>query len=951
MARIFGDYELLAELAHGGMGVVYRSRQISLGRIVAVKMIRAGLLAGDADVRRFRAEAEAAASFDHPNIVPIYEIGEHAGQQYFSMKLIEGSSLAACLAGGGWISQDNFVQAVEEHSAPMKPGSLTSAARLLAKVARAVHHAHQRGILHRDLKPANILLDAQGEPHVTDFGLAKLLSEDIETSSIHLQLTLTGAILGTPAYMSPEQASGKNRQLTTAADVYSLGAILYELLTGKPPFTAETPLAMMRQTMEEDPARPNTINRLIDRDLETICLKCLEKSPARRYGSAEALADDLERWLRHEPIRARPITSYERMAKWVRRRPAAAALVLLGVVAATVIITVTLIYNGRLQHEASRISNTLLSQDWKLVEEHIAAHRSADGLALLARMLRDQPDNTSVAERLLAALSQEDFVVRVGQPLRTDADDGFGFAAFNTNGQRILTSNSQGPCWWDASSMALLHSAATNGQPQSESPVGHLIRPDYAIAMSQWSVSKQSLVRAWDLATMKLLCEFQSDSGALPHYGPGTNLVWAYGHDQLQFWNLRSGMTSELKFQTNGPYQFYPFSHNRTLGLVSWKDGESFCYDVETGAQSPEPAIAESLVADGTEMFTTISNNTVQLRDADSGARIGPLLLHEAVVMATVISTDQRKMFVALANHRGVLWSLPDRMRQTEPISWEGNYAEAKFNPDGSRLLLTTTSEKGNYLPGKIWDCHEIPTLLMTLPAGRMISDPALRWVGVLNGNNLSLYDSVQHRLSENAIQHERGITELDFSPDGNRLVTASRDRAAQVWEIRPSTYAPLIISISNSPGSSPAKFSPDGQLLLCWSGSNTITIHETRTGRVLCSVRHGTEIIDANFDLTGKCFVTAGNDGCAHDWNSRTGRETLPPLRHAEQVSQPRSDDVYDARYSPDGRLITTSGNNRITCLWDAETGRLVGGPLKHESGVHHASISPEGSRLITAA
>ncbi len=273
----FGDYEGLMEIARGGMGVVYKARQVGLNRDVALKMILAGEFAGEDDVRRFFVEAEAAAHLDHPHIVPVYEVGEHNGQPYFTMKLVEGGSLASV------------------STTPSTDPKQT--ATLLAKVARAVHYAHQRGILHRDLKPANILLDINGEPYVTDFGLAKRIEGDSG-------LTQSGSVVGTPSYMPPEQAAGKVRDLTTAADVYSLGAVLYHLLTGQPPFRGDSVLETLQQVLDQEPVSPRSINRLVTPELEAICRKCLEKSPEQRYPSAEALAEDLEAYVEGEPVLA-----------------------------------------------------------------------------------------------------------------------------------------------------------------------------------------------------------------------------------------------------------------------------------------------------------------------------------------------------------------------------------------------------------------------------------------------------------------------------------------------------------------------------------------------------------------------------------------------------------------------------------------------------------------------
>ena len=287
----FGDYELLEEIGRGGQGVVYRARQKSLNRTVALKVIGLGHWASDAHLKRFRREAEAAASLDHSGIVPIYEVGERDGSCYFSMKFIEGGQL--------------------DEVSKREPMPIRRAVELIAKVARTVHYAHEHGILHRDIKPGNILLDQKGEPHLTDFGLARL----VESEST---VTRTMEVLGTPSYMAPEQAVGNNDAVSSVTDVYGLGAVLYQLLTGHPPFAGGTTYETIKLLLDTEPRQPRLWNSKIDRDLSTICLKCLEKDPKRRYSSALALAEDLERWLKHEPIKARRTGLITRGGKWVR---------------------------------------------------------------------------------------------------------------------------------------------------------------------------------------------------------------------------------------------------------------------------------------------------------------------------------------------------------------------------------------------------------------------------------------------------------------------------------------------------------------------------------------------------------------------------------------------------------------------------------------------------------
>jgi serine/threonine protein kinase len=391
-------YELLGTLGRGGMAVVYKARQRSLNRLVALKMIPAGARAGPDELARFRTEAEAVAGLQHPNIVQIYEVGEHGGCPYFSLEFVDGGSLDAKLAG-----------------APQPP---PAAARLAETVARAVHYAHGKGVVHRDLKPANVLLTADGVPKVTDFGLAKRLAGP--GPGPDGERTQTGVILGTPSYMAPEQAEGRPGDVGAPADVYALGALLYELLTGRPPFRGPSPLETLRQVRFEEPVAPGRLQPGVPRDLETICLKCLRKEPEKRYPDAEALAEDLRRFLAREPIRARPTPRWERALKWARRRPAAAALVLVSGLAVLTLAAGLSWHLSRLRSErdyaernfrrARRAVDEMLTE---VAQEHLAAEPRAEGkrrvllekaLGFYQEFLREKRDDPAVRkETALAA--------------------------------------------------------------------------------------------------------------------------------------------------------------------------------------------------------------------------------------------------------------------------------------------------------------------------------------------------------------------------------------------------------------------------------------------------------------------------------------------------------------------------------------------------------------------
>ncbi len=383
--QYLGDYELLRFVAKGGMGIVYCARQRSLGRIVAIKLIRAGQFADANEIERFRSEATAAGKLDHPGIVPIYEVGEHEGVPFYSMAFVEGANLATQLAEG-----------------PLEP---MRAAKLVSQIATAVHYAHSQGIIHRDLKPANILIDNQGQPRITDFGLAKSMQGNSD-------LTRSGEILGTPSFMPPEQAASQMSAIGPASDVYSLGAILFAILTGRPPFQAATPLETLLQVQKQEAIPIRQLNFNLPRDLETIVLKCLDKSPAKRYPTAQALSEELERFLAGIPILARPVSTTERTLRWCRRNPAVASLSIATVGSLLCVATIAVIAYWR---ESSLLENQirLTSSESAARKEEQIAKEKAIGAEKTARSERDRAHQSQESTRLNLYLSDGDRIDRL----------------------------------------------------------------------------------------------------------------------------------------------------------------------------------------------------------------------------------------------------------------------------------------------------------------------------------------------------------------------------------------------------------------------------------------------------------------------------------------------------------------------------------------------------------
>ena len=868
--RYFGDYELLGEIARGGMGVVYRARQVSLRRTVAIKMIAAGALASREAVVRFHTEAAAAARLDHPHIVPIHEIGEFEGRHYFSMKFVEGGSLADALRAGAYAPR--------------------AAATLVARVARAIHFAHQRGVLHRDLKPGNILLGTDGEPFVTDFGLALLVDHAGD-------LTRTQAVLGTPAYMSPEQALGAKREISTATDVYSLGAVLYEMLTGRPPFAAESPIELLRRLVDTEPTRPRSLQPLLDRDLEIVCLRCLEKSPSQRYPSALALSEDLERWLRHEPIAARPATPRERATKWLRRHPAVAGL-------GAALAATFLLGFGAVTWQWQQARRAL-----ERAEQAARAQQTAAAPVI--------PPSTVFTNDLAASRTLIAGSVQIG--LGPDARG--RLAAWDAvQGRRL-------PGFDDANGLVARASLSADGRRLVTVSVYTNIALEPVQRSGQTLAAipcfqQPEVAEVRETATGRRLCRLDLPDTLAPTtvatLSPdGSRVLTGHQDGHAHLWNadtgehLRSlpGHTSAIRwvgFSPDGRRLVTCGSGWRGTGLALLGVPEPILARVHDGTDGREicvlrnrrPAflpfsgrvgqdeIVATFSPDGGRLAVrTRRTRNAGLWDAESGRFLAPVHHGDAEVLDLAFSPDGRWLATAGADHRVRVWDATTGALRWELTGHQRPLSFVRFSPDSRRLLSGAED-----FDLRLWDVEAgVGVALLRGHTGRHLNA-----VFVSNGEVISTGDdgtlrrwttATSEQLAPRLTGHRGGVSGLAFTPDSRQLLSTGADACARLWSVAEGRERRVY---TGWPGLAPA-------------------LHEQVLGT----------LHDAAIDPTGGWFVVNSDE-----WSARVHRWRVP-------FGTPRPLPYQPVRF------------------WDLANGELKlalnVGPL----GAEQIHLSPDGRRL----
>ena len=959
----FGDYELQNEIARGAMGVVYRAEQTSLKRTVAIKMIRSTMLASEEEIARFRTEAEAAASLDHPNIVPIYEIGEHDGQQYFSMKLIEGGTLNGQLER---LNKDP-----------------KAAAEMMRTIALAIHSAHQRGILHRDIKPGNILIDEQGEPHLTDFGLAK----QIESES---SMTLSGQIMGTPNYMAPEQAAGEIKELTTGADVYALGAIFYEMLTGQPPHRGESLMDTLRLVVEEEPDKPRTIDVKIDRDLETIALKCLAKELEKRYASAQGLANDLDLWLRGEPILARPVGTGEKIAKWMKRKPVHAAA---GGLAALLLLTLGI---------GGPIAALRQAELREIAEEET---ERADGATQLAETRAEEIRGNLYASEMLrvqAAIDQPGAALRIKTILDRWRPEGSEpdlrgwewFYARSLLEQSELTlphpASAQTAAWsrdgkliytgcddflirvWDAETgrlVKILTHHRDHIRSLAVSPGGSLLA----------SSSRDGTVKITRLSDEEVVFEKKAAGGlssnGLAWSPDGTALAFPIAEHQLGIVEVPSGKT-RASFDTEKKIQAIGWSQDGERVAVAG-GGRLTVFEPKTGSTFQWNDHTGYLEWDG--QGNIISGRDRILEAPDFKPRQYISFPSRRIPTGAKFSRDHSQLVYAMVGNALLSVDLKTRAIEKRWIGHTNNIRSITWNPDGTKFVSAGED------PGvRIWRQDRRSDVVETFDGSSVAWHPKEEWLAGGGNPAFKIYEG--NYLVKNKNLPIRNGTFVTWSPEGDRLVALSR-LSSEIWEFKSGSFSnPTRVECESHHNFKQGKpdWEPNGDRILVprkdskvdlysgtngrrlnqwntigrWNGRyaswhpegrrfamanrNRVEIRKADTGELETSWSSSGNIVSLAWHPSGKWLATSnGTDFSVEIWSYPEGRK-LVRIAEAALV-------VIALDWSPDGSLLAMGGSDGIVRFWSLANGNTVLS-IEAGAGINDLDWDETGMRLAVA-
>ncbi len=893
-------YEILSELGRGGMGVVYKARQIALNRIVALKMLvcPADDLEGEAHLR-FTLEAHAIASLNHENIVRIYELGQHEAQPYISMELVEGGNLARALAG-----------------AP-QPAQISAAA--VAMLAEAVHVAHQHQIIHRDLKPSNILLAADGTLKITDFGLARRL--DVESTQT------MGKFLGTASYAAPEQAGAQRGVVGPATDIYGLGAVLYEMLTGRPPFRAATSWQTLHQVVSADPVPPRSL-AVVPRDLEIICLKCLAKDPARRYASAQALADDLHRFLANKPILARPVGWVERTGKWARRQPALAGFVAL----------LFLLVLALLGEAASLLHSSRLAQE----RDHARAESAVHSETLARAQADKQTEIAALRQAEAARLARNNYVMKL-LLARHELDAGRQEKVIE-----ILES-----CDWDRRCWAwgnLRRNASLIHTLQGHSDLVHCVRfsPNgQLLATGSWDKT----IRLWDVRTGQVRHTLPGHTNQIRSvcFSPdGQRLASAAEDKSVRLWDVKTGQPIGSPLLHPDKLRSVCFHPNGDILASAGNDRAVHLWDARTGkklrsytAHTNDIWIA-CFSPDGERLATCSKDRTVRVWDTQDGKLRHTLVGHSDLVHGVCFSPDGQRLASASEDGTARIWDANTGKPLHTALRHPDQVIAVCFTPDG-RTLATAGIRCGV----RLWDVKtgqhlrtlsgqsiEIRSVCFSPDGGRIAFggfEPVVQmW---------DLRLDQDHRVLRG---HTEQVHTICFSPKGDLLASAGADQTIRLWDV--PTGQEIRTLGGNTAAVTCVRFHPNGSLLASATGDGTVRLWNAQTGKLVhCfpSQAAGTECLD--FSSDGQRLATLSRHGRVQFWDIRTGKElgSLAAL----------SEDRTKICFSPDGQRLATASLDRTARLWDIRNGKILSsfGPLPDH--IMSVRFSPDGQQIATGS